>query len=77
MRKGEKAKIKIHKKHGFGRVGNQDKLRFPTGYDEIGSENRNKITSKGVIYEVILVDWVDRQDIDGEQIYFKTRLVKP
>ena len=32
MRLGEKAKIKIKRKYGFGRKENVDKLKFPPGY---------------------------------------------
>ena len=32
MRKNERAKIRIQKKHGFGRPGEVDKLRFPRGF---------------------------------------------
>jgi hypothetical protein len=40
MRKNEKSKIKIQKKRAFGRKENVDKLRFPPGYEEEGSEAR-------------------------------------
>jgi FKBP-type peptidyl-prolyl cis-trans isomerase len=52
MRKGEKSKIKIKKKYGFGRKENVDKLKFPKGYEEEGSDNRKRLMSKGIIYEV-------------------------
>ena len=60
MRKNERAKVRIQKKFGFGRPGEVDKLRFPPGFSESEEDNerRDKITSKGVIYEVTLVDWV-------------------
>jgi len=32
MRKGEKAKIKIKKKYGFGRKGQVEALKFPPGF---------------------------------------------
>ncbi len=52
MRKGETSKIKIKKKYGFGRKENVDKLKFPAGYEEEGSENRKRLMTKGLIYEI-------------------------
>jgi hypothetical protein len=64
MRQGELAKIRIKKKkYGFGRKLNQDKLRFPTGISE---EFRARLLKKGVIYELKLLEWVDRIDLDGD-----------
>lgn len=77
MRKSEKAKIKIKKKYGFGRKLNTEALRFPVGYEEIDSEKRKRLISKGIIYEVQLVDWVERIDIEGEGNFLKTFIVKP
>jgi FKBP-type peptidyl-prolyl cis-trans isomerase 2 len=57
MRKGEIAKIRIKKKHGFGRPLRVEKLRFPQGYDEEGSEQRSRLLGETVIYEVELVDF--------------------
>lgn len=77
MRKGEISKIKIKKKYGFGRKENVDKLKFPKGYEEEGTENRNKLMSKGLIYEIQLVDWVERNDIDADGNFLKTFINKP
>jgi hypothetical protein len=52
MRKGEISKIKIKKKYGFGRKENVDKLKFPAGYEVEGSENRKRLMTKGLIYEI-------------------------
>ena len=60
MRKGEKAKIRIKKKHGFGRPLRQDELKFPEEFDEEGSENKKRLTSEQIVYEVELVDFVER-----------------
>jgi len=54
MRIGERAKIKIKKKFAFGRPGEVDKLIFPQKC------NREKLTSKSVIYQVELVSMVAR-----------------
>jgi hypothetical protein len=75
MREGEKAKIKSKKKYAFGRPGEIDKLVFPHGYDS--GEGREKITSKGVIYEVELVKFVPRTDINHNGSVFKQQLSPP
>ena len=58
MRKGEKSKIKIQKKYAFGRKENVDKLRIPTSIST--EEEKQQLLSKGVIYEVELLDWTPR-----------------
>jgi hypothetical protein len=88
MRKNEKAKIRIKKKkYGFGRKENGDKLILPPGY-EAPSENESeegkkqeekhqRLFKKGIIYEVKLIDWVDRIDIDGDGNFLKTVITSP
>lgn len=76
MRKGEKAKIKIKKKYGFGRKENVDKLKVPPGYEEEG-ENRTRLMTKGIIYEVKLIDWIERIDIEANGNFLKTFITKP
>lgn len=73
MRKDEKAKIRMKKKFAFGRPGELDKLRFPIGYStcEADQARREKLLNKGVIYEVTLVDFVERNDIDQQGNIFK------
>lgn len=60
MRKGEGAKIRIKRKHGFGRALRVDELKFPKGYDQEGSEGRNRLITETIVYEVELVDYVER-----------------
>lgn len=74
MRKNEKAKIKIQKKYAFGRKQNVDKLRFPIGYEE--GENRELLLKKGIIYEVKLLDWIERVDIEADGNFLKTFIQK-
>lgn len=76
MRKNEKAKIKIMKKHGFGRKEQREKLRFPEGYQEEG-EARTRLLKKGIIYEVTLVDWIERIDIEADGLFLKQFITKP
>jgi hypothetical protein len=82
MRKNEKAKIRIKKKkYAFGRKENVDKLKFPQGHEPSanGSEDSDlykRLRSKGVIYEVKLLDWIDRMDIDGNGNFLKSIIVQ-
>ena len=76
MRQGEKSKIKIKHKFGFGRKENVDKLRFPSGY-EVEGEKREKLMKKGIIYEVKLLDWIERIDIEANGNLLKTFINKP
>jgi len=56
MREGEKSKIKIKKKYAFGRPGEVEKLIFPHAYST--GDRKNKLITKGVIYEVELVKFI-------------------
>lgn len=78
MRKGERAKLRMKKKYAFGRPGAIDKIRWPKGFSDSpeDAERREKITSKSVIYDVTLVDWVDRIDVDAQGQIFKQTLTK-
>jgi len=78
MRKGEKAKIRMKKKFAFGRPGEVDKLRFPKGFSksEEDAERREKLLTKSLIYEVHLVDWVERSDVDADGKIFKQLITK-
>ena len=78
MRKGEKAKIRMKKKFAFGRPGEVDKLRFPKGFSksEEDAERREKLLTKSLIYEVHLVDWVERTDVDADGKIFKQLITK-
>lgn len=69
MRVGEKAKLKIKRKYAFGRPGEVDKLRFPAQYS--AGERREKLVSKNVIYEVELLQFIPRTDIDHNGSIFK------
>ena len=78
MRKNERAKIRIQKKHAFGRIGEIDKLRFPNGFssDEKDAERRTKLTTKAVIYEVTMLDWVARMDMEANGLMYKEQFTK-
>lgn len=78
MRKNERAKIRIQKKHAFGRIGEVDKLTFPRGYSEseADSERRAKLLSKAVIYEVTMIDWIERMDMEANGLMYKQVITK-
>lgn len=69
MREGEKAKLRIKSKYAFGRPGEVDQLKFPAAYAT--GDRREKLVSKAVIYEVELVKFIKRVDIDGNGSIFK------
>lgn len=73
MRKGERAKIRMKKKFAFGRPGAIDKLRWPKGFSEApeDADRRTKLSTKSVIYDITLVDWVERIDVDAQGQIFK------
>lgn len=71
MRKGEVAKIRIKRKHGFGRPLRVEELTFPKGYDQEGSAGRYRLISETIVYEVELVDFVERQDIEMNGLFLK------
>jgi FKBP-type peptidyl-prolyl cis-trans isomerase 2 len=73
MRKGETAKIRMKKKYAFGRPGEVDKLRFPKCALEgpMAEEIMTKMKTKSLIYEVTLVSWIERTDVDANGQVFK------
>lgn len=64
MRKGEISKIKMRKSYGFGTTLYPEKLRIPKGFEE--GEKLKRIQTKGIIYEIELVDWRIRDDISDD-----------
>jgi hypothetical protein len=75
MREGERAKLKIKRIYAFGRPGEVEKLVFPNAYKE--GDRRSKLTSKAVIYEVELVKFIVREDIDHNGSIFKQTITEP
>lgn len=70
MRKGEISKIRIKSKHGFGRPLKRDELKFPVGYDSEGPKQQ-RLLSETIIYEVELVDYEERVDLDANGVWLK------
>lgn len=71
MRKNEKAKLKIRKKYAFGRKENKEQLILPPGYQDSTSQEYQRLFTKGVIYEVILLDWIEQIDIEADGNFLK------
>lgn len=73
MRKNETAKIRIKKKFAFGRPGEVEALRLPEGYSKatFDHDRNEKLMTKAVIYEVTMVDFIVRQDMEANGKYYK------
>ena len=77
MRKGEKAKIRIKKDYGYGAAYEVEKLRFPKDYAEEGSENRKRLETEQIIFEVELLEVVERIETSFDSGIYKYPIVKP
>lgn len=86
MRKNETAKIRIKKKkYGYGRKLKTEELSFPAGYEvpketespegQAQVERRKRLMTKGIIYEVKLLDWIERVDIEGDGNFIKKTII--
>ena len=53
-------------------------MRFPPGFslEEQDAARRAKITSKAVIYEVTLLDYTERMDMEANTMLYKQCLTK-
>jgi hypothetical protein len=40
-------------------------------------ENKDRLMTKGIIYEVKLLDWIERVDIEADGNFIKSWIVKP
>jgi hypothetical protein len=70
MRKGETSEIMIKPKSAFGHPDYQEQLQFPKGWDS--GDKKATIMKRRTFYEVHLIDWVVRHDLDGDGILIKT-----
>jgi len=70
MRKGEKARIMVKPKWGYNSDENRDIVFFPRGWTE--GEKKKMLMSRRVFFEVKLVDWIVRHDINGDGLLVKT-----
>ena len=74
MRRGEKALISIKPANGFGRAESIEsgKLQYPKGWDT--PEGRATLAKRRLYYEVKLLDWSVRHDLDGDGLLIKNIL---
>ena len=72
MRKGEKSKVMIKPKWAFRHKETRDLLRIPAGWNT--EEKTNILRKRRVYYEVKLLDWVVRHDLDADGMLMKTIL---
>tara|TARA_B110000305_G_C19177096_1_gene510167 strand:+ start:467 stop:763 length:297 start_codon:yes stop_codon:yes gene_type:complete len=70
MRKGEKARIMIKPKYGYNNPANREKVVLPKGWEE--PEKLKFLIKKRVFFEVKLLDWIVRHDINGDGLLIKT-----
>jgi hypothetical protein len=68
----------MKKKFAFGRPGEVDKLRWPKSATEgaHAEEIMTKMKTKSLIYEVTLVSWIERTDVDANGQVFKQVIEK-
>lgn len=76
MRKGEKSKIKIKKSLAYGRKEDLLKIKIPLAFEEEGPK-REKLLSKGIIFEIKLHDWIEREDVNVDGNFLKRWINKP
>jgi hypothetical protein len=74
MRKGERALIMVKPSWGYGCVKNKEKLAIPRGWTT--EEKRKELETRRVFFNVKLVDWVVRHDINGDSLMVKSILKK-
>ncbi len=70
MRKGERSLIMVKPKWGYARPEGQGILQYPQGWDT--KEGRTMLQKRRIYYEVKLVDWEVRHDLDGDGMIIKT-----
>jgi hypothetical protein len=70
MRKGEISRIMCKPKHAYNPEKNKEVIFFPRGWTD--GENKKMLMSRRVFFEVRLVDYVIRHDINGDGLLIKT-----
>ena len=74
MRREERSLIMIKPKWAYGRPESQGFLRYPTGWDHL--EGRETIGKRRVYFEVKLLDWCVKHDLDGDGSIIKSIFTK-
>lgn len=70
MRREERSLIMIKPKWAYGRPESQGLLRYPAGWDN--PEGRETIGKRRVYFEVKLLDWCVKHDLDGDSSIIKS-----
>ena len=70
MRKGEKSRIMVKPKWGYGRPEAEGKLKYPEGWDN--KEGRETLGKRRIIFEVKLIEWSVKHDLDADGNLIKT-----
>jgi hypothetical protein len=70
MRRNEKALIMVKPKWGYGREDNKEALVYPEGWNT--PEGREILQKRRLYYEVKLLDWSVKHDLDGDGMIIKT-----
>jgi hypothetical protein len=68
MRKGEKSRIMIKPKYGYNHEKNKDIVIIPKGWED----KVDQLRKRRVFFEVKLIDWIVRHDLDGDGIFIKS-----
>ena len=51
---------------------NREVMILPPGFEDQEGEKYKKLMSKGLIYEVKLLDWTERVDLEADGNFIKT-----
>ena len=70
MRRGEKSLIMVKPKWGYGKPEVQGLLTYPQGWDT--PEKRETLAKRRTFFEVTLLDWSVKHDLDGDRMIIKT-----
>lgn len=70
MRRGEKSLIMIKPKWGFAREEGQGVLKYPLGWDT--PDKIEILKKRRIYYEVKLLDWSVKHDLDGDGLIIKS-----
>jgi hypothetical protein len=70
MRRGEKSLIMIKPKWGFAREEGQGVLKYPLGWDT--PDKIEILKKRRIYYEVKLLDWNVKHDLDGDGLIIKS-----
>ena len=70
MRRGEKSLVMIKPKWGYAREEGQGLLKYPPGWET--PEKIEILKKRRIYYEVKLLDWSVKHDLDGDGLIIKS-----